>query len=66
MNMDKSGDNYITGLYLKKVKQKKGRVFYTSLKKNVYFYPDELYCPAIKNADLSVAIKDHQYLCDSI
>ena len=64
----KSGDKFITGVYLEKVNQKKEKVFYKYLKKNVYIYPGEMFCPAvaIHETDLSISIEDYQFLCDSI
>ena len=61
------GSEFIQGYYLKKVDEKKGRVYYKELKKLVYVYPYEIFCPAVPiNKDLSLTAEDYQFLSDSI
>ena len=42
-----NGSDYIEGYYLEKAKETKGKVFYKQLKKLVYVYPGEIFCPAV-------------------
>ena len=64
----KSGDEYVKGVYLEKLREEMTRVFYKCLKKEVYFYPGEIFCPAVvmNEKDLLISMEDYLFLCGSI
>ena len=66
----KKESEYVTGHYLEKVYQskKEGKVFYKQLKKTVYVYPAEIFCPAVPvdKDQLFLTNQEYQFLCDSI
>ena len=62
------GSNYIKGFYLEKIDEKKGKFYYKQLKKTVYVYPHEVFCPfvALDKDGLFLTALDYQFLADSL
>ena len=63
-----NGANYIKGVYLEKVDEIKGKVFYKQLTKTVYMYPAEVFCPsmAMNENGLYLHLAEYQFLADSV
>ena len=62
------GSEYIHGHYLEKIGEKKSKVLYKELKKIVYIYPSEIFCPSvpIDKTGLFLTAHEYQFLSDSI
>ena len=65
----RKGDKFVIGVYLeKKDNSAVGKVSYKMHSKDVYFYPGEIFCPAvqIEESNLSLAIEDYIFLCSFV
>ena len=61
------GNTYITCQYLKKIKEKRGRVYYKHLKDSIYVLPAQVLSPFVALDDnLSITAAEYQWLSDSI
>ena len=62
------GSKFLKAFYLEKTKEKRDKVFYKKLNKEVFIYSYEVFCPAvpIEPIDMSLSITEYRFHSDSV